>query len=522
MTGITPSGLEAALREVLALIQAGRPEAAESACRALADRFPDSAEAHHLHGLAALIAKNGDAAVLRLSRAVALAPHAARFHANLGTAQQGIRASDRAERSYRRALHLEPGQAEAAFNYANLLVGAEQPDMALSFYRRAVTLQPDRVKYWCSLGNLHLRSRREIPALRAYGIANVAAGGAFIDTAVNQGMAYQRLNQLPEALAQYERTLAAKPGDTSAHWNRALALLVSGRLKEGWEEYEWRWKLAESQPRGFAQPLWAGEPLNGRVLLLHAEQGLGDTLHFARYLPMIEGHLILECQPPLCRLLSVSFPDARIVESGDPLPPFDLHLPLMSLPRVFRTGLDSIPASVPYLRAPDLPLRPAARPGTLAVGVVWGGDPAHRNDRQRSLGRDALEALLDIPQATFFSLQKGNRGAELAEAAPTERPVLDLGPMIGDMADTAALIRQLDAVVTVDTSVAHLAGALGRPVCIMLPYSPDWRWLLDRSDSPWYPTAKLFRQAAPGDWLGVVRAVADHLAVMGASRHPLR
>ena len=513
---MTQLNLGPALEQAMALIRSGRSDEAESLCRMLLQRFPSDADAHQLYGLVALCASQAREAVARLSRAVALAPHVAHFYTNLATALQGSGLADRAEPGYRRALRLTPGQAETAYNYGNLLVRKNQPDLAETLYRQAIALQPERGKYWSSLGNLHLGTRRESSALHAYGIA-AAAGDHRVKTALNQGMAHQRLNQLPEAIAVYERLLAEDPNNAAAHWNRALALLVSGRLIEGWEEYEWRWKLTECPPRTLPQPVWTGEPLGGQTLLLHAEQGLGDTLQFVRYLPLLEGKLILECQPPLCRLLADSFPALTVVASGDPLPAFDVHLPLLSLPRLCRTRLDGIPASVPYLHAPDVPARPPARPGTLAVGVVWGGDPTHRNDRRRSLGRDALEALLAIPQVTFFSLQKGNRGRELADAAPADRPVLDLGPTIGDMADTAALIRQLDLIVTVDTSVAHLAGALGRPVCILLPYSPDWRWLLERQDSPWYPTAKLFRQSVPDDWLGVVRSLADHLATYDRS-----
>ena len=521
MPGVAPMAPGAELAEALQLIRAGRMDRADALCRALVERFPADANAHHLLGLVALGSKKAAEALPRLIRAVALAPHTGHFYSNLGTAQHGSGDSGQAERSYGHALRLVPDQAETAFNKANLLVGSDRAEAAEAWYRRAVELQPERSKYWCSLGNLFMRTHRHPQALRAYAIANAAAGGYFPDTAINQGMTHQRLNQVADALACYERALADHPENVAAHWNRALALLVSGRLAEGWRDYEWRWKLAESVPRPFSQPLWTGEPLNGRSLLLHAEQGLGDTLQFVRYLPRVEGRVILECQPPLRRLLSESFPNVTVVASGAPLPAFDVHLPLLSLPRIFGTTLDSIPAAVPYLRAADAASRLAPRPGTLAVGLVWGGDPAHRNDRQRSLGRDALAALLSVPHATFFSLQKGDRGRDLAEAVPPDRPVEDLGPVIGDMADTAAFIRQLDLVVTVDTSVAHLAGALGRPVLVMLPYAPDWRWLLERSDSPWYPTAKLFRQTAPGDWIGVVRSVADHLASIASSRPPL-
>nr|WP_246500069.1 tetratricopeptide repeat-containing glycosyltransferase family protein [Azospirillum soli] len=509
--------LRTALEQALALIRAGRPEDAETLCRDLATRFPANADSHHLHGLAALSDKRATDALPRLARAVALAPDVASFRTNLGTAQQGSGASDQAERGFRRALRIAPDQAETSFNLANLLLLSNRPEEAEPFLRRAVALQPERAKYWVRLGNLFLGLRRDRAAVRAYEIANVTAGGHCDGTAINHGMALHRMNRLAEALVCYDRALADNPDNAVAHWNRALTLLLSGRLTEGWDEYEWRWRLAECQPRPFDRPLWTGEALDGRILLVHAEQGLGDTLHLVRYLPLVMeqaaargGKLVLECQPPLSRLLADSFPGVAVVPAGDPLPAFDAHLPLLSLPRVFRTKLDDIPSSTPYLRAPGGAVLPPGRPGTLAVGLVWGGDPAHRNDRQRSLDLEALQALLAIPGVTFYSVQKGDKARALADA-DREGVVVDLGPAIGDFTDTAAFLQRMDWVVTVDTSVAHLAGALGRSVCVMLPYSPDWRWLLDRSDSPWYPTATLFRQATPGDWTGVVRAVAAHL-----------
>lgn len=502
------------LEQALALIRTGRLAEGAALCRPLVAEHPEEADAHHLLGLVALSEKRAGEAVPWLRRAVALTPGMPHFNTNLGTAQQGGGQPAPAERSYRRALRLAPDQAETAFNLAKLLALSGRGDEADRLYRLAIALQPGRDKYWSNLGDLRVRQRLETQALRAYAHAEAVTGGPLTDSAVNHGMALQRLNRVDEALGRYDHALALNPDNVAAHWNRALALLVAGRLAEGWEEYEWRWRLAESAPRPFTQPLWAGETLTSETLLLHAEQGLGDTLHLVRYLPLVVarvGRLVLECQPPLCRLIAASFPSVTVASSGEPLPRFDRHLPLLSLPRIFGARLDSVPAVVPYLNAPDGASLPPRRPGTLAVGLVWGGDPAHANDRRRSLDPQTLTALLALSGITVYSLQKGARASELAAADPDGR-VIDLGPAISDFTDTAAFLRGLDAVVTVDTSVAHLAGALGRPVCVMLPYSPDWRWLLDRSDSPWYPSARLFRQSVPGDWSGVLHAVADHLA----------
>jgi len=519
----------AALRGALEHIRNGRPDAAEALCRRLAGPFPAEADVHHLLGVVALGRKDLDPAMAAFRRAIALAPQVTHYYSNLGTAQRAAGVTDAAEGNYRRALRLVPGQAETLSNRANLLVALERYDEALPLYRMAVALRPEHAKLYGNLGDLFLKMQRPAKAVHAYETANILAGGRFHDVTVNLGMAYQRLNALPDALRCYDQAVARQPENPAPHWNRALAWLVSGNLTQGWREYEWRWRLAECPPRQFDRPLWSGEPLDGRTILLHAEQGLGDTLQFVRYLPMVAargGRIVLECQPSLCRLLAASFPDAAVVAAGDPLPAFDVHLPLLSLPGVFGTTLDTIPASVPYLRVPDGigsatgPFVP--RRGAPAVGLVWGGDPAHRNDRQRSLDTGALRALLATPGVAFVSLQKGERARVLDRLGP-EFGVIDRAADLGDFADTAAAMAQLDLVVTVDTSVAHLAGALGRPVCVMLPFAPDWRWLLDRRDSPWYPTATLFRQEAPGDWLAVVGRIARHLqgaTQQDITRHP--
>jgi len=506
----------AALRYAMDHIRNGRLDAAEALCRRLAGPFPTEADVHHLLGVVALTRKDLEPAMAAFRRAIALAPQVPHYYTNLGIAQRKKDVSATTEQNYRRTLQLVPGQAETLFNLANLLASLDRSEESLALYRMALAVQPERDKLWYNLGNLFLNMHRSAAAVRAYETANTLAGGRFHNASVNLGMAYQRLNSLPDALRCYDDALRTRPDNPAAHWNRALALLVSGHLTEGWREYEWRWRLAESPPRDFDRPLWTGGPLTGRTILLHAEQGLGDTLQFVRYLPMVAARgarIVLECQPPLRRLLASNFPDAAVVALGDPLPAFDVHLPLLSLPALFGTTLDTVPASIPYLHALAVPGdagQLAPRPGTLGIGLVWGGDPAHRNDRQRSLDIEALRALLAIPNVTFFSLQKGERARVLDGLAP-EFGVVDAAASVTDFADTAALMMQLDGIVTVDTSVAHLAGALGRPVCIMLPFAPDWRWLLARRDSPWYPTATLFRQEAPGDWTTVIGHITKHL-----------
>jgi hypothetical protein len=301
---------------------------------------------------------------------------------------------------------------------------------------------------------------------------------------------------------------------------------VTGDFERGWPEYEWRWREEQvgTHKRAFAQPLWLGEePIAGKVILLHAEQGLGDTLHFVRYAKRVKAlgaRVIVEAQAPLQSALEGMEGIDQVVAYGAPLPPFDLHCPLLSLPLAFRTDLSSIPADVPYIRPNDaLVTRWQERLGTqtrLRVGIAWSGNPNHLNDHNRSI---PLEELLPRLSDSFewVSIQKFIRADEQALLA--ESNVRHFGDEIKDFADTAALLQCLDVVVSVDTSVAHLAGAVGRPIWIMVPYLPDWRWLLERDDNPWYPTARLFRQTHAGEWSDVFDRIeaALHALLAGAT-----
>jgi hypothetical protein len=310
-----------------------------------------------------------------------------------------------------------------------------------------------------------------------------------------------------------------RPNNAELHWNLSLALLSDGRLKEGFDEYEWRWQYDNfpSKRRDFRQPAWAGEAFDGRTLLLHTEQGVGDVLQFLRFLPMIVerkgvgGRIVLECHDTLLSLME-GFPGIdAMIRRFDPPPPFDVHLPLLSAPRVLGIDtLERLPNAVPYLPVPpgpDLPV-PEADPARLKVGFVFGGNPQFPNDRVRSTRLESWMPLFGIEGVQFFSLQKGDREPELA-AAPAD--VVRLNERLDSFRDTAVALGKLDLVITTCTSVAHLAGALGRPFWVVLSRNADWRWLVGRDDSPWYPSARLFRQAELGDWDGVFARVAAAL-----------
>jgi hypothetical protein len=353
----------------------------------------------------------------------------------------------------------------------------------------------------------------------------VACKPDYAEALSNLGNALRFQGKLDEAVTAFQRTIELTPDHAQTRLHYAMTLLQQGQFAEGWAEYEWRWRTVEFQGKGLATdlPQWNGEPLNGRTILLTSEQGFGDVLQFVRYAPMIVargGRVALAAYPPLVRLLKNTPGVATVCNARDPLPPFDCHLPLMSLPRVFETTLDTIPSEVPYLRAaPEAVAAWRQRLDELPgrkVGLVWSGDPrphdrkAHLLDRRRSLPLDRFASLAEVPNLTLVSLQKGP-AAEQVKTLPSGLALVDWMDESTDFADTAALVASLDLVITVDTAVAHLVGALGKPVWILSRYDGCWRWLKDRDDTPWYPTARLFRQSAPGDWDTVLKRVRHSL-----------
>ncbi len=346
----------------------------------------------------------------------------------------------------------------------------------------------------------------------------IALNPRYIEAYNNLGNACVALSNYEGALSCYDRSIALDPGYVEAYWNKALALLQLGLFSEGWVLYESRWAKPSFQPivRNFAQPIWDGSfSVVEKTLLLHAEQGLGDTLQFFRYVDMVQAlgaRLVVEVQAPLVPLLE-GLEGVTLVKQGDPLPPFECHCPLMSLPLAFQTTLSSIPSAVPYLKPSSEKERFwAEKLGPtlqLRVGLVWSGDPRHQNDKQRSMALSELMAALP-PGFEYVSLQPEIRESDSQAFNDNDRFV-HFGSELKDFSDTAALCAQMDVVVCVDTSVAHLSGALGKPTFLMLPYNPDWRWLLERTDSPWYPTMQLYRQAQLGNWHSVLQNLSSDL-----------
>jgi Flp pilus assembly protein TadD len=437
---------------------------------------------------------NQAAAIVLLKRAIKAEPDGVAQWNDLGNVYSAVGENQLAEEAYRKALSFAPDCAEAYNNLGVLAGEREDYAEARRFYEKALTLRP-----------------------------------RYAEAVYNLGIALAAMGKYQKAVHRYEQTLVLNPNHPRARFNLSLTRLLLGDLPGGWKEWESRWLTPQLAPalRKFPQPAWNGEALSGKRILLYAEQGLGDTLQFIRYVPMVAAKgasIVLEVQTPLLPLFrplldSWTKGDNHAVETGiilaagDELPSFDTHCSLMSLPAIFNTTLSTIPSVAGFLQCERTFVRDKA-PG-LRVGIVWAGSPTHKRDRTRSLPLAVLRPLLDLPDIQWVSLQKGPPSAQLRESGADDAAFLrieDATAEFHDYADTAAAINGLDLVITVDTSVAHLAGAMGKPVWVLLPKQlPDWRWLLERKDSPWYKSARLFRQKTAGDWAGVVVTLREEL-----------
>jgi hypothetical protein len=426
-----------------------------------------------------------EASSLSALRAVLLSPDLSSVYVNLGAALILLRRVDRAEKSLQRGLVISPESAEALNNLANVQLALGHLDLARSSLNKAISIDPGLI--W------------------AY---------------VHQGLFYTGELMSFDGMRAFNRAITLNPGFPSAHWNKSLLTLLTGDLRAGFMEYEWRWKAPQrNQVRDFERPLWLGDAtLEGKSILISTEQGLGDFIQFSRYLPQV-AHLarevIVETHPSLQRLIKSLNGRFRWITLGSPLPKTDYYCPIMSLPLAFQTSLETIPADTPYLSvAPTVSalwqkrLGPKSRP---RIGLVWSGGSHYQNDRKRSLSFAQIQPLLDNDAFEYHILQKDLRPIDQKPVMETQNLTFH-GDQLNDFMDTAALIEEMDLVISVDTSTAHLAGALRKPLWILIPFSPDFRWLLDRNDSPWYPSAKLYRQQQPGNWDGVVKLLSDDLS----------
>jgi Tfp pilus assembly protein PilF len=458
---------------------------------------------------AAALQQAGDleAAVEAYREAISLDPQSPIGYNSLGQIFASLKDLDTALIFFNAAVALAPGSPEIHNNLATLHLKQDNLELAATHFQQAASLSPRNPIYPNHLGQV-LLAQGDTAGAEASIRHALALDPACAEAYVNLGYLHSLQLQFAQAEASYRQAIALKPDLAQVHVNLSQLLLRLGNFSEGWAEHEWRWQWKEfpSPRRAFSQPQWRGEPVSSTTIFLHAEQGFGDTIQFLRYVPLLAargGTIVLEVHPEL-RQIAATLPGVTtLIARGDPIPSFDLHCPLMSLPLAFGTTLETIPATTPYLAV----TRPApvwiAPSSHLKVGLVWAGSPKNVIDAKRSLTLDALRPIFEVPRVSFYSLQLGAAASNLFVGSL---------PANADFADTAAAIAALDLVITVDTAVAHLAGALGKPVWILLPALPDWRWLLDRDDSPWYPSARLFRQTRPGQWASVIDQVAAALA----------
>jgi tetratricopeptide (TPR) repeat protein len=549
----SPAAIAQAVETAAALFRQGRLDEAEKICTRVLKARSDWFDALHLLGLIKLQSGKAGAALGLLEAALKINPRSADVLSNLGMTLAALNRDADALVTLDQALALAPRNFEALNNRGNVLLKLARPAEALAAFEQASALEPRFLGARASRGNALAQLGRFDEALAQYD-AVLAASPSHAETHYNRGNALASLGRHQEAIAAHDRALAMRPNyvkallnrglalqacnrhqdalasfgqvlatdkdNADAHHNESLSLLTLGDYSRGFETYEWRWQRSGMPARRrFGKPLWLGEyPLGRKTILLHGEQGLGDTIQFARYAPLLArtgAKVVLEVQPELTRLLARIEGVAGVVARGAPLPDFDVHCPVGSLPRALRTQPATIPAEVPYLTADAeriakwrtrIESLPAPR-----IAIAWAGNASHANDRNRSMALSRLAPLLATERASFVSIQRELRGEDADLVARMPR-LTHVGDDLADFDDTAAVATLADLVISVDTAVVHLAGALGRPTWILVPFWPDWRWMLGREDSPWYPTARLFRQPAPGDWDSVLARVTDELS----------
>ncbi len=479
---MSEQGAKEALRAGVDRHRQGDLAGAEMLYRQVLAADPVNPDALHFLGVIAHQVGQHEESAALIGQAIARNPTDPSYHSNLALACRALGRTGDAVAALETAHGLAPGHVEIMVNLGSLHGLDGRIDTAMALFRRALDLEPD-----------------------------------YAEAHFNLGTGLTRLGRHREAVPKSRRCLDLAPDHAEAHFNLAGSLLLQGDFAAGWAEYEWRWRRGGivGDSALLAHPEWDGGALHGRTVLLHAEQGLGDTIQFTRYAPLVAargGRVMVQCQAGLEGLIGGVDGVSEVCVRGDSPPAFDVQAPLLSLPRIFGTGGDSIPAQTPYLPVPDG--AEIAMPGDgLKVGIVWAGSPGHENDRNRSCALAAFAPLLAVSGVSFYSLQVGERSADL-EHAPGA--IHDLAPRLTDFGATARAVAGLDLVVAVDTSVAHLAGALAKPVWVLLPFVPDWRWMLERGDSPWYPTMRLFRQQSPGDWKPVIEHLARELRALAA------
>jgi len=473
----------------------------------------------YLGEVLALMPDQAQAAVEALRRACALMPRDSRPLAALAGTLMAQKRYEDAVGVYRSAavVAAEPSPADMLNNMGVALERLERRDEAVAMIRAASLIRPDSAAIQDNLGNALLGTAQAEEAEACHRRA-LALGAKGAETWSNLGNALHRQGRLDEADAAYRRAIQINPDGAKFHTNLALNLLLSGRMEEGWREYEWRWRGHPNLPPYLLDRVWEGEALpphlpGGGTLLLQAEQGYGDTLQFIRYVPLLKARgvprVVLACQPELIRLMETAPGLDQVVGEAGPMPPFDKALTLLSLPGLL--GDLPPPSQIPYLSVPKgVRVRlPAAPAKSLKVGLAWAGRPTHGDDWNRSIPARMLDPILHIPEVTFYSLQRGAVGPRLGRP-PADR-LVEAADLCADFCDTAAILRDLDLIISVDTAVVHLAGALGKPVWLLLPSVPDFRWRMEGEDTEWYPAFRLFRRKFQAGWEGPIARIAEAL-----------
>ena len=547
-----PVNIAQILQDALSLHQQGRLREAEKLYTRALKAAPDNFDALHLLGL--INAQNGQMgqAYRLMSAALKINPNVPDVLINFANVLHGLKRDDEALASIDKALALRPGDPDALLHRGNALIALNRPndalpcfdavlarstghrdallnrgvaratlghyEQALADFDAILARTPTDTETLYNRGTTLIELGRYAEALFAFDNV-LAASPQHLRAWTNRGRALQALNRHEEAIASFDKALAIDKNYGDAHFNAALSLLTLKDFRRGFADYEWRWKRTgmTDARRGYRGRLWLGEfPIGRRTILLLAEQGLGDTIQFVRYAPVLAqmgANVVLEVQPELKALLSTVSSVASCHARGETLPAFDVYCPVGSLPLALKTEASSIPATLPYLRADDAHIakwRAAleALPGKR-VALAWAGHARHANDRNRSIDLKLLEPLFKCEGISFVSIQRDLRGDDATRLA--QCGITDFGPRLADMTDTAAVLALADLLISVDTSVVHLAGAMGREAWVMLPFTPDWRWTLTNERSPWYPTMRLFRQRTPGDWPNVIATVRDAL-----------
>jgi tetratricopeptide (TPR) repeat protein len=465
-----------------------------------------------------------DLAINHYQKALQLNPTLADAYNNIGAILLDLKQFDEAISYCQKALQLNPTLTDAYNNIGAILLDLKQFDEAISYCQKALQLNPNFYKAYHNLGGIY-QKKQQFDKAMTYCQKALELNPNDYKVHLGLGCILHEKGQLDEAINCYQKALRLNPNAESAHWSVACAFLLSGNFNEGWNEYEWRWKTKDfsqdcclHQPSSFSEPKWNGYDIAGLTILIYAEQGLGDTIQFIRFTPLVAqrgGKIIVECDKALASLLHNMKSIDQVIGIGEPLPDFDIQCPLLSLPSVFNTTIENIPDRIPYITVSPTLIKKwrdkiQNTKSMLKVGLVWTGNPEHSNDGNRSCSFAAFSQFFKIKDIIFYSLQKG-KSSEQAKYPPKGMHFTDLTDDISDFSDTAALIENLDLVISVDTAVAHLAGALGKPVWTLLPFAPDWRWLLNRNDSPWYSTMRLFRQPSPGDWESAIENVTNEL-----------